>query len=76
MLRKITLQKTLRATAILILIVGACIGYDLGDKMLILGQTVTYQFDFWLALFIWFISFAFSLLFWSTAKVLDLLENK
>ena len=75
-MKKINTQKILRILAVLIVIVGGCVGYDLGDKMVTINQTITYQFDFWLALFVWFIFLSFGMLFWSMAKIIDLLEEK
>ncbi len=58
------------------MMMGAFVGYDMGDKMLVINQTTTYTFDFWLALFVWFITFSLALLFFSIAKIIDLLESK
>ncbi|NCB04082.1 MAG: hypothetical protein EOM69_00965 [Clostridia bacterium] len=75
-MKKLKVQKLLRIVAALIIIVGACVGYDMGDKMVSIDQTITYQFDFWLAIFVWFIGLSLGLLFWSIAKIIDLLESK
>ena len=75
-MKKLKVQKLLRIVAALIIIVGACVGYDMGDKMVCIDQTITYQFDFWLAILVWFISLSLGLLFWSIAKMIDLLESK
>lgn len=75
-MKNMNIQKLLRIMAILIIIIGACVGYDLGDKMVTIDRTITYQFDFILALFAWFITISVGLLFWSIAKIIDLLENK
>lgn len=75
-LKKISLSKVLRIVAVLIFIVGACVGYDIGDKMIDLNGKIVYQFDFLLAVLYWFISFAIGMLFFGIAKIIDLLENR
>ena len=74
-MRKLTMQKLLRITAVLIFIIGAGIGYDLGDKQMVAGQTIVGTFDVWLALLSWFIAFALGLLFLAAARTIDLLER-
>lgn len=75
-MRKFKIQTLLRIFAVLIIVVGVCVGYDMGDKMLLIDEAITYIFDFWLAIFVWFITFSFALLFISIAKIIDLLESK
>ena len=70
-----TLQKLLRITAVLVFLIGAGIGYDLGDKQAIINQTIVETFDVWLALLIWFIAFAVGLLFLAAARIMDLMEK-
>ena len=74
-MRKLTMQKLLRITAVLIFIIGAGIGYDLGDKQMLVNQTVVETFDVWLALLSWFIAFALGLLFLAAARIIDLLKR-
>ena len=64
----------IRVIAVLIFIVGAFMGYDIGEKMVTVDQEVLYLFDFWLALLVWFLAFAAGMLFLSIAKIIDLLE--
>lgn len=73
---KQTMQKLLRITAVAIFLIGAGIGYDLGDKQMVVDQAVVETFDVWLALLSWFIAFAVGLLFLATARMIDLLEKK
>ena len=74
-MKKLTMQKLLRITAVLIFIIGAGIGYDLGDKQMLVNQTVVETFDVWLALLSWFIAFALGLLFLAAARIIDLLKR-
>ena len=74
-MRKLTTQKLLRITAVLIFVIGAGIGYDLGDKQMLVNQTVVETFDVWLALLSWFIAFALGLLFLAAARIIDLLKR-
>ena len=74
-MKKLTMQKLLRITAVLIFIIGAGIGYDLGDKQMLVNQTVVETFDVWLALLSWFIAFALGLLFLAAARIIDLLNR-
>lgn len=75
-MKKFSLQHIIRAIAVLIFIVGAFMGYDIGDKMITVDQEVLYLFDFWLALLVWFLAFAAGMLFFSIAKIIDLLEKR
>ena len=75
-MKKFSLQHMIRAIAVLIFIVGAFMGYDMGDKMITVDQKVLYQFDLWLALLVWFLAFAAGMLFFSIAKIIDLLEKQ
>ena len=72
---KITMQRLLRATAVLIFIIGAGVGWDLGDKQIIDTDFIFRNFDIWLALLSWLVAFAAGLLFLAAARILDLLEN-
>ena len=74
-MEKLTMQKLLRITAVLIFVIGAGIGYDLGDKQMVVNQTVVDTFDVWLALLSWFIAFALGLLFLTAARIIDLLKR-
>lgn len=75
-MKKFSLQHIIRAIAVLIFIVGAFMGYDIGNKMITVDQEVLYLFDFWLALLVWFLAFAAGMLFFSIAKIIDLLEKR
>ena len=75
-MKKFSLQHMIRAIAVLIFIVGAFMGYDIGEKMVTVDQEVLYQFDLWLALLVWFLAFAAGMLFLSIAKIIDLLEKQ
>lgn len=74
-MKMIPMQKLLRTTAVLIFVVGAGIGYDLGDKQVFINGSVKETFDLWLALFSWFVAFAAGLLFLAAARIIDLLEE-
>ena len=74
-MERLTMAKLLRITAVLIFIIGAGIGWDLGDKQMVVDQTVVEIFDVWLALLGWFVAFAAGLLFLAAARILDLLER-
>ena len=71
-MKKITLPKLLRWIAVLIFIIGAGLGYDAGDKQLVVDGRVIETFDLWLALLYWFITFALGVLFIAVARILDL----
>lgn len=73
-MKKITLPKMMRAIAVLIFIIGAGLGYDAGNKMITVNQQITYVFDLWLALLVWFAAFALGILFLAIARILDLLD--
>lgn len=75
-MKKIKIQNLLRFISVLVLIAGVCTGYDLADKMVLINQTIAYQFDFLLAICIWLGTTAFVLLFWALAKIIDLLEKE
>ena len=60
---KLTMQKLLRITAVLIFVIGAGLGYDLGDKQMVVNQAVVETFDVCLALLSWFVAFSLGLLF-------------
>lgn len=75
-MKKFSLQHMIRVIAVLIFIVGAFMGYDIGEKMVTVDQEVLYLFDFWLALLVWFLAFAAGMLFLSIAKIIDLLEKQ
>ena len=74
-MKKVTMQKLLRITAVLIFIIGAGVGYDLADKQIIETGFYFENFDLWLALLCWFIAFALGLLFLAVARIIDLLER-
>ncbi len=74
-MKKVTMQKLLRITAVLIFIIGAGIGYDMADKQIVGSGFVFENFDLWLALLCWFIAFALGLLFLAAARIMDLLER-
>lgn len=74
-MKKITLPKLLRWIAVLIFIIGAGLGYDAGDKQLVVDGRVIETFDLWLALLYWFITFALGVLFIAVARILDLLDR-
>ena len=74
-MERLTMAKLLRITAVMIFIIGAGIGWDLGDKQMVVDQTVVEIFDVWLALLGWFVAFAAGLLFLAAARILDLLER-
>lgn len=74
-MRKITLPKLLRATAVLILLVGGCIGYDMGDRIVTVDQVMFSSFDFITALVAWFFTAAVFLLFWSVARIVERLDS-
>ena len=74
-MRKLTMQKLLRITAVLIFVIGAGLGYDLGDKQMVVNQAVVETFDVWLALLSWFVAFSLGLLFLAAARIIDLLER-
>ena len=75
-MNKINIQKLLRCFSYLIIIVGGFVGYDLGDKMLVINHSISYVFDFSSALFVWFVACYLSILLYSIAKIIDILENK
>lgn len=75
-MKKLSLQFILRIIAIITFIGGSFIGYDVGDKMVTINQTISYQFSFMDALIVWFISFAIGVLFLAIAKIIDLLEKR
>ena len=74
-MKKIPLPKLLRWIAVLIFIIGAGLGYDAGDKQLVVDGRVIETFDLWLALLYWFITFALGVLFIAVARILDLLDR-
>ena len=74
-MKKITLPKLLRWIAVLIFIIGAGLGYDAGDKQLVVDGRVIETFDLWLALLYWFITFALGVLFIAVSRILDLLDR-
>lgn len=74
-MKKINLPKLLRWIAVLIFIIGAGLGYDAGDKQLVVDGRVIETFDLWLALLYWFITFALGVLFIAVARILDLLDR-
>ena len=74
-MERLTMAKLLRITAVLIFIIGAGIGWDLGNKQMVVDQTVVEIFDVWLALLGWFAAFAAGVLFLAAARILDLLER-
>ena len=75
-MHKLNIQSLLRVLSIIIFIIGLCVGYDLGDKMVAINQVISYQFDLSLAIIVWIITISLSLLFWSIAKIIDLLERR
>lgn len=74
-MKKITLPKLMRWTAILIFIIGAGLGYDAGDKQVVVDGQVFENFDLWLALLVWFLSFALGILFIAVARILERLDR-
>ena len=74
-MKKITLPKLLRWIAVLIFIIGAGLGYDAGDKQLVVDGRIIETFDLWLTLLYWFITFALGVLFIAVARILDLLDR-
>lgn len=74
-MKKITLPKLMRWIAVLIFILGAGLGYDAGDKQLVVDSRVIETFDLWLALLYWFIAFALGILFLAVARILELLDK-
>ena len=75
LMKKITLPKLMRRIAVLIFIIGACLGYDAGDKQLAVNGQLLETFDFWLALLYWFLAFALGILFLAVAHILELLDR-
>lgn len=75
-MRKIfKLKNILRLIAVFIFIIGACKGYDFGDRQIQINTQIVDQFSLIPALFYWFLSFALGMLFIGVAKIIDLLEN-
>ena len=74
-MKKNTLAKLMRITAVLIFVIGAFLGYDAGSRQLVAGSEIIETFDLWSALLIWFGAFALGLLFLSIAKILDSLKQ-
>ena len=74
-MRKITLSKLLRWTAILIFIIGAILGWDAGDKQLVADERVIETFDLWLALLYWFFAFALGILFLAVSRIPEILDR-
>ena len=74
-MKKITLPKLMRWIAVLIFIIGAGLGYDAGDKQIVVDGQVFENFDLWLALLYWFLTFALGILFLAMARILELLDK-
>ena len=74
-MKKITLPKLMRWIAVLIFIIGTGLGYDAGDKQVVLDGQVIELFSFWLALLYWFLAFALGVLFLAVARILELLDR-
>ena len=74
-MKKITLPQIMRWIAVLIFIIGAGLGYDAGDKQIFAGGQVFENFDLWLALLVWFLSFALGILFIAVARILERLDR-
>ena len=74
-MKKITLPKLMRWIAVLIFIIGAGLGYDAGDKQIVVDGQVFDNFDLWLALLYWFLTFALGILFLAMARILELLDK-
>lgn len=74
-MKKITLPQIMRWTAVLIFLIGAGIGYDAGGKQLVVDARVIETFDLWLALLVWFLSFALGILFIAVARILEILDK-
>ena len=74
-MKKITLPKLMRWISVLIFIIGAGLGYDAGDKQVVLDGQVIELFSFWLALLYWFLTFALGILFLAVARILELLDR-
>ena len=74
-MKKITLPKLMRWIAVLIFIIGAGLGYDAGDKQIVVDGQVFENFDLWLALLYWFLTFALGILFLAMASILELLNK-
>ena len=56
-------------------IIGAGLGYDAGDKQVVLDGQVIELFSFWLAVLYWFLAFALGILFLAVARILELLDR-
>ena len=74
-MKKISLSRLMRWIAVLIFMIGAGLGYDAGDKQLVVDGQLFETFDLWLALLYWFLAFALGVLFLSVARILDLLDR-
>ena len=74
-MKKISLSRLMRWIAVLIFMIGAGLGYDAGDKQLVVDGQLLETFDLWLALLYWFLAFALGVLFLSVARILDLLDR-
>ena len=74
-MKKISLPRLMRWIAVLIFMIGAGLGYDAGDKQLVVDGQLFETFDLWLALLYWFLAFALGVLFLAVARILDLLDR-
>lgn len=74
MKNKLTISKIFRFISIIVFILGIFIGYDSGNKMIIIDNHVSYTFDFITAAFCWWIAFIIGMLFMGIARIIDLLE--
>ena len=74
-MKKISLSRLMRWIAVLIFMIGAGLGYDAGDKQLVVDGQLFETFDLWLALLYWFLAFALGVLFLAVARILDLLDR-
>ncbi|MBM6859138.1 hypothetical protein H9X78_01285 [Clostridium saudiense] len=72
---KVLLPNVVRVIAICIFILGAFIGWDFGNKSIIIGNEVKYTFDFITSFLWWFGAFAIGMMFVSIARIIDLLEE-
>ena len=74
-MKKISLPRLMRWIAVLIFMIGAGLGYDAGDKQLVVDGQLLETFDLWLALLYWFLAFALGILFLAVARILELLDR-
>lgn len=75
-MKRCSLSLVLRIIAVAIWLVGAFVGYDIGDQMVTVGREVQYIFSFWSAALAWFVAFAAGMLFLGMARILSLLEDR